>query len=104
MLEIAWAAGFFDGEATTSYSPTAKATRIQISQKDPELLYRFAAAVGFGVVRGPYRNGKGFVYQYRLSNRPDVQAVIHKLWPFLGTAKREQATRARVAPLASVAA
>ena len=102
-FEIAWAAGFFDGEGTTSYSPATKATRIQISQKDPELLHRFREAVGVGVVKGPYKNGKGEVWQYRLSRRADVQVVIEALWPHLGSAKRAQASRAHVAPLIEAA-
>jgi hypothetical protein len=104
MLETAWAAGFFDGEGTTSFSPVSKATRIQISQKDPELLHRFARAVGIGVVRGPYRNGKGLVFQYRVSKKADVVRVIAALWPHLGNAKRRQATAAGVAPPETLAA
>ena len=103
MFEHAWAAGFFDGEGTTSYSPKQQSTRIQISQKDPALLYRFQDAVGFGDVCGPYKNGKGQVYQYRLSRRADVIAVMQKLWPFLGDEKKEQAKRANAAPLRDVA-
>lgn len=98
MFETAWAAGFFDGEGTTCYSMTAKSTRIQISQKNPELLHRFADAVGAGVVCGPYKNGKGEVYQYRLSRRDDVIAVLTKLWPFLGKQKKDQARAAHAAP------
>jgi hypothetical protein len=98
VVETAWAAGFFDGEGTSSYSPTSGVTRIQISQKEPELLHRFAAAVGHGSVHGPYRNGKGYVYQYRLSRRQEVRDVMAQLWPFLGTAKRQQAERANLAP------
>jgi hypothetical protein len=95
--EIAWAAGFFDGEGTTSHRPK-HSTRIQISQKEPGLLHRFADAVGSGSVRGPYRNGTGHVWQYRVSNRRDVAAVIALLWPYLGEIKKAQADAALVAP------
>lgn len=103
MYEVAWAAGFFDGEGTTSFSQAAKITRIQISQKDPALLHRFQKVFGLGVVRGPYRNGKGVVWQYRLTRKADVAKVISMMWPFMGDQKREQAMRAGVAPLKLVA-
>lgn len=99
MIEHAWAAGFFDGEGTTGYCPKAKSTRLQISQKDPALLYRFARAVGVGKVCGPYRNGKGEVYQFRVSRRSDVVSVMTKLWPYLGDQKKDQARAANAAPL-----
>lgn len=98
IIEHAWAAGFFDGEGTTSYSLIAKSTRIQISQKDPALLYRFQRAVGGGKVCGPYRNGKGEVYQFRVSRRADVLAVMAKLWPYLGDQKKDQARLANADP------
>jgi hypothetical protein len=62
--EVAWAAGFFDGEGTTGTyrdgSTTTKRCRIQISasQNDREVLDRFAMIVGVGKVGGPYDNVK----------------------------------------------
>lgn len=103
-FELAWAAGFFDGEGTTGYSAKAKSTRIQISQKEPELLHRFAAAVGHGSVCGPYRNGKGEVFQYRLSRRSEVVSVIAAMWPYLGEQKRRQAIAAGAGPAISLVA
>ena len=64
-LELAWAAGFFDGEGCVRWR-TCKETRnnrtreygsfsLQIAQVHREPLDRFAAAVGAGKVYGPYQ-------------------------------------------------
>jgi hypothetical protein len=89
--ELAWAAGFFDGEGCTSTDKWDR-IRITIGQKDRRVLGRFAAAVGAGKVYGPYRRpGEFFFY---VVNRAESPEVIRKLWPFLSDLKREQARKA----------
>lgn len=97
--DLAWAAGFFDGEGwigCNTYKRTSRALQIraQISQKDRRVLDRFAAALGVGKVYGPYTHGRGAAelrYSYSANGRPAVTHIIAELWPYLGDVKREQA-------------
>lgn len=50
--EMAWAAGFFDGEGCFSYSRKVYTPTIAIAQVDRQVLDRFRAAVGIGKVYG----------------------------------------------------
>jgi len=88
--ELAWAAGFFDGEGHISFTP-GKQIAFSVAQVDRRPLDRFLAAVGLGVVGGPYLLGKNPrpVFFYRARKR-EVDTVIERLWPFLSEPKREQ--------------
>jgi hypothetical protein len=100
-IELAWAAGFFDGEGHVSCRPTrnsrSRAYRmyVQISQTDPEPLLRFKAAVhGVGVTHGPFMpKGPQWspVWTYRANRFEQAQAVLAMLWPFLSGPKRRAA-------------
>lgn len=98
--ELAWAAGFFDGEGNVSLSHRKKTYPqivFQIAQSDRRPLDRFAAAVGGGTVRGPYQHKNKahrpyFVFAFQGFER--VSAGISLLWPWLSEPKREQAKRA----------
>lgn len=99
--ELAWAAGFFDGEGTVTCSRTNVRRNAQIQlllpqSGDPELLYRFHAAVGFvGKVNGPWvakcngveKQPRWALQAYGLGR---VQEIIGMLWPWLGEAKKRQ--------------
>ena len=102
--EKAWAAGFFDGEGSTSitrYTPKnqhkqSTVLTVSIKQVHPEVLERFKAAVGGeGVINGPYqRNDHQPYWMYRASGVDRVQGIINAIWPYLGSVKRDQAQRA----------
>lgn len=96
--ELAWAAGFFDGEGCFSYTDKAGYGAAAIGQVDREPLERFQRAVGgMGRIYGPYfklypgRVSKQPWHQYRIYRREHLQAVTALLWFKLGTTKRRQA-------------
>jgi len=98
-LELAWAAGFFDGEGHVSASKQAGKRAcnmcIQIAQTDPEVLHRFQRAVGgLGRVVGPHNYGWRDVWTFRVNRFEHVQAIVAMLWPFLSGLKRADAHRA----------
>lgn len=102
-VELAWAAGFFDGEGSTFVLGKKKHPKISITQAPdppdgtpPKVLDRFYRAVGgIGNVEGPYREKTGELkWFYTAHGHEMVQAVIALLWTWLGTVKREQATSA----------
>lgn len=102
--ELAWAAGFFDGEGcfrlhTKSGTDGRFYAQVTINQIHPEVLERFQKAVlGIGVVHGPYvpsgttKSGqpRKEMWVYRCTNFEHAQAVYVMLYPFLGIVKREQ--------------
>lgn len=101
--ELAWAAGFFDGEGSTVQTSritngrsSRRYSRIQMSlaQNDRRPLDRFAAAVGAGSICGPYQfRRRNPIYIWRASSKRDVLAVINALWLHLSEPKREQIER-----------
>lgn len=104
--ELAWAAGFFDGEGCVFLTkPTDRSNlriRLSISQVDRECLDRFRSAIlGLGRVNGPYAVkgrpstkifSKQPQHRYSLDGFEKVQAAVTLLWSWLGSAKRFQAT------------
>ena len=94
-LDVAWAAGFFDGEGTIqvlSLQPRRYSHRLKISavQTTVEPIRRLQHIFG-GFVGGPYSNsGKRRDYWvWSLDDMP-VKAALRRMLPHL-TVKREQA-------------
>lgn len=97
-FEIAWAAGYFDGEGSAGYY-NGKGTyalngsaRLAIGGTQEVELFRFQSAVlGLGTVRGPYIAkglGKKPMYKWQVQNFQGVQAVIALLWKYLSENKK----------------
>jgi hypothetical protein len=103
--ELAWAAGFFDGEGSTMFGgarrsgarhyPKISITQAGTIEKPPEVLERFRRAVGgLGSIVGPevYDDARFKPrWVYRCHSLVFVSAVIAFLWPYLGEVKRTQA-------------
>jgi hypothetical protein len=101
VIELAWAAGFYDGEGSSIYrysdSRRQRCLQITIQQNHREVLDRFKSAVGVGRVNGPYpynRGRSGEYYSYQVSNAAGFRKVVRALWPFLGTEKKRQFIKA----------
>ena len=110
--ELAWAAGFFDGEGCTvarkrkAEPPNRKAQcyiNVTVGQSEPTTLHRFCKAVGIGKVQGPWdrtpstkKDGSPSPrkpnWEYRVVNN-QAHEVMVKLWPYLSDIKKEQYTR-----------
>lgn len=99
--ELAWAAGFFDGEGciikttTKSLNHSRMHVYITIAQTDTYVLERFKRAVG-GMGRICKRRRMKSIkhsqrWDYIVSTFESGQAVIAMLWPWLSPIKRKQA-------------
>jgi hypothetical protein len=86
-LEIAWAAGLFEGEGCFYSGETD--LRAQMGLSDLDVLNRFDEIVGVGVIYGPYQ------YQYKdgfkrkrrwvwMATADDARVVFELLRPWLG--------------------
>src|SRR5213593_179378 len=99
--ELAWAAGFFDGEGSTiarknTLRPGYRRLEVQVPQSGPggvpAVLGRFQNAVlGMGRMTARRKDG---TFAWRAMLFEEAQATIALLWPFLGPIKRAQALRA----------
>jgi hypothetical protein len=97
--ELAWAAGFFDGEGWAGESKP-RGVQAQINQAGsggaPQALIRFRAALeGLGRIGGPTREPKRKdMYRWLVSSRNDVDLLLLLLKPWLGPVKLAQFARA----------
>ena len=103
--ELAWAGGFFDGEGSSyltkhrthdGYMNAAVEVRQSGWDGVPVVLQRFHVALGgMGHLNGPhaYDWADAPVSRWKCEAGDDVQLVIHRLMPFIGTVKRNQAVR-----------
>ena len=97
--ELAWAAGFFDGDGWAAlvrekHRRTGQ-PKAQINQGSltgvPEVLLRFRDAVGVGRVAGPkVEDGREPLYRWVASSRGDVTRVGSAIGPWLSDQKRAQ--------------
>lgn len=94
-VDRAWAAGFFDGEGSTSVLSTKRDKysylRMSVSQKTPQLLEKFQSIVGRGKI---YKSHTRTIYNWNCYVREDCEAVLALLWPYLGQVKKDQADAA----------
>jgi hypothetical protein len=96
--ELAWAAGFFDGEGWANRS--RRGVQARINQADvsgvPAVLVRMRSAVGgIGTIGGPVvKSDRRPLYSWTVSNRPDVELLFELLKPWLGQVKLLQLSRA----------
>lgn len=103
-LERAWAAGLFDAEGWIGLkrsgarpdAPDWYRVRASVSQHGavgatPQVLERFAAAVGVGRIE---RHGEADDFKWVCEHLAEIESTIDTLDPWLGVKKREQATEA----------
>ena len=91
--ELAWAAGFFDGEGWANAAGRGVQSRINQSDSDgvPDVLTRFQHVIGLGRIHGPVREeGRLDLYYWDATSRGDVEAVANAIWPWLGDVKRAE--------------
>ena len=103
--ELAWAAGFFDGEGCTTAVSRAPSGgfrfQSQVCQVELAVLERFKTAVGVGRIYGPYsRPNRQDHYRFQTASFEDTQAMIALLWKWLSEPKRQQAKRVLLKVLA----
>lgn len=95
-VDIAWAAGLFEGEGCVFAKPDKGRIRIitSLDSCDQEIVDRFASIVGVGKVFGPYEHKKGTrpYWKWRTTGPTRVMEVFVQLKPYLG-ARRTHAFR-----------
>jgi hypothetical protein len=100
--DLAWAAGFFDGEGWANRSKRGVASRINQAGLDgiPEVLTKFQRIVGVGRIHGPIIvEGRQPLYYWEVTSRPDLLQVVDRIGPWLCPVKRAQFDRTLGGPL-----
>jgi hypothetical protein len=101
--ELAWAAGFFDGDGWAALVRDRRRTKgraqARINQASvsgvPEVLVRFSDAVGVGRIAGPkVEEGRQPLYRWVASSRADVVRTGSLIGRWLSDQKRRQFTAA----------
>lgn len=91
IIELAWAAGFFDGEGSASVLKAQRDKyaypRLSLSQKNIIPLERFHKAVGYGKI---YKSKTRDIYNWNLYRTEDVEHVCSLLNGYLSEPKRNQ--------------
>lgn len=97
---LAWAAGLYDGEGSTTCSGPLEEPHVHVPQSGatdaaPEVLKRFQVVIGSGAVRGPHFPQKANAKpSWRfVTTGPAAVRALELLWPYLGDVKRRQAQR-----------
>lgn len=97
-IELAWAAGFFDGEGCFGLRSNGAGGdkcygTVEISQAHPEVLERFHRAVGgVGNITGPYdrKDGTSRMWYFHCKRYADVLTLCDLLKPYLSSLKIEK--------------
>jgi len=95
--DLAWAAGFFDGEGCIGiykrhHAPESYAISLSVAQVDPRPLRRFAEIVGGPVAPSRARGNQRPYWRWALTNRRGAD-VLSVLYEYL-VGKKEQAALA----------
>lgn len=97
--EVAWAAGFFEGEGTITTSRGRLVVRLNNTDSEP--VYQFAHIVNFGEVYGPYQyDPRRKPFWVWLAEDYEGLEVLELLWPWLSPRRRGQALD--IAPLEAI--
>ncbi len=101
VAELAWAAGFWDGEGCISLATRSSNYGLHISQAGDEgvaLLERFALSIGIEArIYGETERNRNPKYKpaFKLAAaQPSAYKAIGRCWPYLSETKRAQAQRA----------
>jgi len=96
--DIVWAAGLFEGEGCISFDHRRTNSRtIQMKMTDLDVMERYVDVVGYGKLRGPYkekRPGTKPFWQHSVYKGSEVLRILKMFLPHLGKRRSEKAIEA----------
>ena len=99
--ELAWAAGFFEGEGSVSIQRDKRRPHhpgypvAQISNTDKEILDRFSLIIGVGSITGPKIRGTNKPIWFWQATASNFYVAVEMLYPRLGTRRRSRIDEVR---------
>ena len=94
-IEIAWAAGLFEGEGCIATDRNSR--RLIIEMTDKDVMEDFVRIVGYGNLCGPHNTQKkdGIkrkpTYRWSVCKRTEVSRILQLFLPFLGKRRTKKA-------------
>lgn len=89
-LQVAWAAGLFEGEGTI-YKRKGRGVKIRVSMTDKEVVDKFAGIFGISVYRRCHAYGKSKEqWEAVTESKTKVNEIVCQMYPFLCRRRREQ--------------
>lgn len=96
-VEIAWAAGFYEGEGTfftrtsrgRDHTPFPNGLVLTIVQRHEEPLLRFHGIIGYGTIYQRIRRDKP-MWWLTITRTKEALQVAELLWPWLSERRQEQ--------------
>ncbi len=91
-VDVAWAAGLFEGEGCL-YTTGKTGITAQVCMTDQDVIQKFRDILGFGNIEGPIRD-KHFKehykdqYRWRTSNKNSIDIIYQLFLPYLGSRRR----------------
>src|SRR5438309_46060 len=98
-LELAWAAGLFEGEGSIHCKPQGKrgsGAQLRLGMNDKDVVERFRAIMGCGGLY-PHRPGTGSTkpnWTWYVYSAEKVSAILNALLPYLGQRRSAKAREA----------
>ena len=101
-VDIAWAAGVFEGEGCIAVAKGACYSHMQlvVVMSDEDIITRLHDVLGLGVVRGPFfrktaaGNDAKPLWMWRAGAFQHTQAILGLFWKHLGKRRKERAATA----------
>lgn len=102
-VDMAWAAGLFEGEGCINYSPVVgspwgqRRRRLNLEMTDGDVVRRFASIVGAGNVRRSRRQNRvnrenhHTIYIWECGRWADTERILQAFLPYLGKRRRKKA-------------
>ena len=105
LTDAAYFAGLYEGEGSISVNNKVRGTSVQlqlvIDSTDREVLEALRVRIGLGRVYGPYqhkpnpqRMARKPMYRFVINRKGELVEAIEMMWPWLGSRRRAQLTRA----------
>lgn len=92
-IEIAWAAGLFEGEGNI-YSHNGRNWELNITSTDKDVIDKFHAIMGVGSRYSGTRPNRKTTYKWTTSRALEVKRILHLLMPHFGERRRAKAIEA----------
>jgi hypothetical protein len=95
-LDVAWAAGLFEGEGCFTAIRTDKSSnrylRVALLTTDEDVLRRFHRIVGTGSITiEPRRHGTKMQWRWQVTRECDFRSIVRLFEPYLGNRRRSRA-------------
>ena len=99
--DVAWAAGFFEGEGCIKATKKGRFDAISLNNTDKDVIERFVDIVNYGNVNGPYKSGgRKHKPTYKphwawvVGKKSEVKRILEMFLPYLGKRRRQRAEQA----------